>query len=75
MLGPRFEVLEFEVSTRSAAAAAAAIGCTVGQIANVAATIKSLILNTNLAVHGEQGTRLARMRLRTRDARTMEAEE
>ena len=33
VLGPRFEVLEFEASTRSAAEAAAAIGCTVGQIA------------------------------------------
>ena len=33
VLGPRFKVLEFEVSTRSAADAAAAIGCTVGQIA------------------------------------------
>ena len=32
-LGPRFEVMEFEASTRSAAEAAAAIGCTVGQIA------------------------------------------
>lgn len=33
LLGPRFKVLEFDVSTRSAAEAAAAIGCTVGQIA------------------------------------------
>jgi prolyl-tRNA editing enzyme YbaK/EbsC (Cys-tRNA(Pro) deacylase) len=33
LLGPRYEVLEFDVSTRSAAEAAAAIGCTVGQIA------------------------------------------
>ena len=33
VLGPRFEVKEFEASTRSAAEAAAAIGCTVGQIA------------------------------------------
>ncbi len=33
LLGPRFEVMEFEASTRSAAEAAAAIGCTVGQIA------------------------------------------
>ncbi len=33
LLGARFEVLEFDVSTRSAAEAAAAIGCTVGQIA------------------------------------------
>ena len=33
VLGPRFEVMEFEASTRSAAEAAAAIGCTVGQIA------------------------------------------
>ena len=33
MLGEDFEVLEFETSTRTAAEAAAAIGCTVGQIA------------------------------------------
>lgn len=33
LLGPRFEVVEFDASTRSAAEAAAAIGCTVGQIA------------------------------------------
>lgn len=33
MLGDDFEVLEFETSTRTAAEAAAAIGCTVGQIA------------------------------------------
>ena len=33
VLGARFEVMEFEASTRSAAEAAAAIGCTVGQIA------------------------------------------
>jgi prolyl-tRNA editing enzyme YbaK/EbsC (Cys-tRNA(Pro) deacylase) len=32
-LGPKFEVLEFEASTRTAEEAAAAIGCTVGQIA------------------------------------------
>jgi Cys-tRNA(Pro) deacylase len=32
-LGERFEVLEFDASTRTAADAAAAIGCTVGQIA------------------------------------------
>ena len=33
MLGSRFEVMEFDASTRSAADAAAAIGCSVGQIA------------------------------------------
>ncbi len=33
VLGSRFEVMEFEASTRTAAEAAAAIGCTVGQIA------------------------------------------
>jgi prolyl-tRNA editing enzyme YbaK/EbsC (Cys-tRNA(Pro) deacylase) len=33
VLGPGFEVLEFETSTRTAADAAAAIGCTVAQIA------------------------------------------
>jgi prolyl-tRNA editing enzyme YbaK/EbsC (Cys-tRNA(Pro) deacylase) len=33
VLGEGFEVLEFETSTRTAADAAAAIGCTVGQIA------------------------------------------
>jgi prolyl-tRNA editing enzyme YbaK/EbsC (Cys-tRNA(Pro) deacylase) len=33
VLGDRFEVLEFDTSTRTAADAAAAIGCTVGQIA------------------------------------------
>ena len=33
MLGEGFEVLEFETSTRTAADAAAAIGCSVGQIA------------------------------------------
>jgi Cys-tRNA(Pro) deacylase len=33
VLGEDFEVLEFETSTRTAAEAAAAIGCTVGQIA------------------------------------------
>ena len=32
-LGDRFEVLEFDLSTRTAADAAAAIGCEVGQIA------------------------------------------
>lgn len=32
-LGTKFEVLEFEASTRTAADAAAAVGCTVGQIA------------------------------------------
>jgi prolyl-tRNA editing enzyme YbaK/EbsC (Cys-tRNA(Pro) deacylase) len=32
-LGDEFEVLEFEESTRTAADAAAAIGCTVDQIA------------------------------------------
>ena len=43
MLGPRFEVMEFEASTRSAAEAAAAIGCTVGQIA------KSLVFRTTIS--------------------------
>ena len=43
VLGPRFEVMEFEVSTRSAADAAAAIGCTVGQIA------KSLVFRTTVS--------------------------
>lgn len=43
VLGPRFEVMEFEVSTRSAAEAAAAIGCTVGQIA------KSLVFRATLS--------------------------
>lgn len=33
VLGPAFEVLEFDASTRTADEAAAAIGCTVGQIA------------------------------------------
>ncbi len=33
VLGDAFEVLEFEESTRTAADAAAAVGCTVGQIA------------------------------------------
>ncbi len=33
VLGARFEVLEFDASTRTAADAAAAIGCTVAQIA------------------------------------------
>ncbi len=32
-LGPAYQVLEFDVSTRTAAEAAAAIGCTVAQIA------------------------------------------
>jgi len=32
-LGPAYRVLEFDASTRTAADAAAAIGCTVGQIA------------------------------------------
>ena len=32
-LGPEYEVLEFDASTRTAADAAAAIGCTVAQIA------------------------------------------
>lgn len=41
MLGDGFEVLEFETSTRTAAEAAAAIGCTVGQIA------KSLIFRAS----------------------------
>ena len=40
VLGPSFTVLEFEASTRTAADAAAAIGCTVGQIA------KSLVFRT-----------------------------
>jgi prolyl-tRNA editing enzyme YbaK/EbsC (Cys-tRNA(Pro) deacylase) len=43
VLGPRFEVKEFEVSTRSAGEAAAAIGCTVGQIA------KSLVFRTAIS--------------------------
>jgi prolyl-tRNA editing enzyme YbaK/EbsC (Cys-tRNA(Pro) deacylase) len=43
MLGQRFEVMEFEVSTRSAAEAAAAIGCGVGQIA------KSLVFRTTVS--------------------------
>ena len=43
VLGPRFEVREFEASTRSAADAAAAIGCTVGQIA------KSLVFRTTFS--------------------------
>jgi len=43
VLGPRFEVMEFEASTRSAAEAAAAIGCTVGQIA------KSLVFRTTIS--------------------------
>ncbi|HZH28581.1 MAG TPA: YbaK/EbsC family protein [Azospirillaceae bacterium] len=40
VLGPTFTVLEFDVSTRTAGEAAAAIGCTVGQIA------KSLVFRT-----------------------------
>lgn len=40
VLGDRFQVLEFDASTRTAADAAAAIGCTVPQIA------KSLIFRT-----------------------------
>jgi len=43
LLGPRYEVLEFDVSTRSAADAAAAIGCTVGQIA------KSLVFRSAIS--------------------------
>ena len=43
VLGPRFEVMEFEASTRSAAEAAAAIGCTVGQIA------KSLVFRATIS--------------------------
>ena len=43
MLGSRFEVMEFEASTRSAAEAAAAIGCTVGQIA------KSLVFRATIS--------------------------
>ena len=43
VLGPRFEVLEFEASTRSAAEAASAIGCTVGQIA------KSLVFRASIS--------------------------
>ena len=33
LLGPRFTVLEFEASTRTSADAAAAVGCTVAEIA------------------------------------------
>jgi len=33
VLGPRFKVVEFEESTKTAADAAAAVGCSVGQIA------------------------------------------
>jgi prolyl-tRNA editing enzyme YbaK/EbsC (Cys-tRNA(Pro) deacylase) len=40
LLGPRFTVLEFDKSTRTAADAAAAIGCSVAQIA------KSLVFRT-----------------------------
>ena len=43
VLGPRFEVMEFEASTRSAADAAAAIGCAVGQIA------KSLVFRATVS--------------------------
>lgn len=43
VLGPRFEVMEFGASTRSAAEAAAAIGCTVGQIA------KSLVFRATVS--------------------------
>jgi prolyl-tRNA editing enzyme YbaK/EbsC (Cys-tRNA(Pro) deacylase) len=43
VLGTRFEVLEFDVSTRSAADAAAAIGCSVGQIA------KSLVFRATIS--------------------------
>ena len=43
LLGPRFQVLEFDASTRSAAEAAAAIGCTVGQIA------KSLVFRATVS--------------------------
>ena len=43
-LGPAYQVLEFDASTRTAAEAAAAIGCTVAQIA------KSLVFRT--AVRG-----------------------
>ena len=44
LLGPRFEVVEFEASTRTAAEAAA-IGCAVGQIA------KALVFRTfNIAM-------------------------
>lgn len=42
-LGARFEVIELPQSTRSAAEAAAAIGCTVGQIA------KSIVFRTTRA--------------------------
>jgi prolyl-tRNA editing enzyme YbaK/EbsC (Cys-tRNA(Pro) deacylase) len=42
-LGERFEVMEFDVSTRSAADAAAAIGCGVGQIA------KSLVFRATVS--------------------------
>jgi len=40
VLGPRFAVLEFEVSTKTSAEAAAAVGCEVAQIA------KSIVLKT-----------------------------
>ncbi len=40
VLGPRFQVVEFEASTKTSADAAAAIGCTVAQIA------KSVIFRT-----------------------------
>jgi hypothetical protein len=34
VLGPEFQVLEFEASTRTSQEAAAAIGCTVAEIAS-----------------------------------------
>jgi prolyl-tRNA editing enzyme YbaK/EbsC (Cys-tRNA(Pro) deacylase) len=40
VLGPRFAVVEFEASTKTSADAAAAVGCTVAQIA------KSIVLKT-----------------------------
>jgi prolyl-tRNA editing enzyme YbaK/EbsC (Cys-tRNA(Pro) deacylase) len=40
LLGPQFEVVEFDVGTRTAADAAAAIGCTIAPIA------KSLVFRT-----------------------------
>jgi prolyl-tRNA editing enzyme YbaK/EbsC (Cys-tRNA(Pro) deacylase) len=40
ILGPRFTVLEFDASTKTSADAAAAVGCTVAQIA------KSIVLKT-----------------------------
>ena len=50
-LGGRFEVLEFDLSTRTAADAAAAIGCEVAQIA------KSLIFRG--ATSGQAGLLIA----------------